>query len=200
MLANIANPALSLAILTLVVVLLLFWSFRLVDKSVMSGRVIVLVEMRVQLLRAAILVALPAFVFLPFAGACLVAALAGAITSAPMLFALTTNKWRGLALNYFVPVLNEVAIACMRRAGNDGEYLIDTKSIGEALQHRKFKAKECSSIKRILHQHFVSIGYIQSSDTKIDSIITTDGASDSSCVTNNVYCVEQRLFKLSFAC
>lgn len=199
MLADIVNPALLLATSTLLVGLLLFWSFRLVDKSVMSGRAIVLVETRVQLLRTAVLVALPAFVLLPFALACLVSLMAGAITSAPMLFALKTNKWRGLDLNYFAPVLNEVAIACMRRAGDDGEYLIDTKSIDEALQRRKFKANECTAIKRILHQHFVSIGYIQSSETKIDSFITTDGASDSSWVTNYVYCVEQRHFKRSFA-
>lgn len=198
MLAQYVNPLVACLIIAVLTAYCTKWTVRVVDASVMQGRREFLQSVEVQAFRTLFLIGTTAIILLAWPLAATVSLIAGLVANSPSFYVIVTGKWRGLVLKNFVPVLNEIAVESMRRAGDDGEYLVTTKALKNAFSRRGLDSQTQLSLIKILHQHFLAIGYLQRQSIVAAAYINTNDALPP-LKANYVYCVEHRHFKRSFA-
>lgn len=198
MLAQYVNPLVACLIIAVLAGYCTKWTMRTVDASVMQGRRDFLQSVDVQAFRTLFLIGATSLILLAWPLAAAVSLVAGLVANSPSFYVLKTGKWRGLKLVNFVPLLNQIAVESMRRAGDDGEYLVTTKTLKSAFARRQLDVKTQLSLIKILHQHFLSIGYLQRQAIVAAAYVNTNDALPP-LKANYVYCVEHRHFKRSFA-
>lgn len=191
MFAESTNVALSFVSIATLTGLCFYLALSDIDKRVMLGRRAIIEAIWSSTINCAGLVILPAFYLLPSMNFVL-AAIAGLfISTSPAVYVLLSGKWRGLILTAKVPQMHGVALYSIQRTNQHGEYLITTTDLNTAMDVLKVPTQERTTMHRILHKYFKSIGYIVSwnNNTRLD---LTGGACEAKVVNDYTYCVDRK--------